>query len=204
MRKMTTMTTLVIPREWFAFYASYFSYTTYRDELDDPEDLWDFGTVRHVGGSGTIGKAAAQPEILEEEDYPVHHVPSQTNGSSGSSNPGEGSTIYGHNMNGYSSSSTIHQVKQDLPLVPPPSVPVIHGTPSNVNKALPVNPGRPGQHGNGGTVRRNDRRDPSYGSEGSDELSFEFERTQLDSPTPPTMLDSVVLPAIASVCRLLA
>lgn len=170
----------------------------FSDELDDPEDLWDFGTVRHVGGGGTVGKATPAPPILEEEDYPVHHVPNRSNGSSSS---GEGSTIYGHNVNGHSSSSTITHVKNDLPPVPPQAVnpPKAGGTPNNVNKALPTGPVL-SRYESDGTVRRNHRSDGSYGSDDSEGLALEMERAQISSPSLGIMLDSVIIPAISSVC----
>jgi hypothetical protein len=154
--------------------------------------------MRHVGGSGTVGKAAPAPVILEEEEYPVHHVPVRDSGSSGSSNSGDGSTIYGHNGNGISSSSTINDVKRNLPAVPV-TYPNVVGTPSNVNKALPLDPIRSARHGNDGTVRRNHRADGSYGSDISDELSSELDRARIASPTLATMLESVIVPAISSV-----
>ena len=164
--------------------------------------------MRHVGG--TVGKAAPAPVILEEEDYPVHHAPGRNSGSSGSSNSGDDSTIYGHNGNGLSSSSTITHVKRDLPAVPPqagtyPNAPQAGtypnavGTPSHVNKALPLDPIKSARREDDGTVRRNHRADGSYGSDISDELSSELDRAQIASPTLSTMLDSVILPAISSV-----
>jgi hypothetical protein len=125
--------------------------------------------------------------------------------------------LYAHNANGHSSSTTVIEAKEYLP-PPPQKVQNNHqvASPSNVNKALPT----PAHvNGNGkrvsqssfeddsdGTVgRTHDRdrdyhqRDASYGSTDSEELRIELERTQLGSPVPPTMLDSVVLPAIASV-----
>jgi hypothetical protein len=154
--------------------------------------------MRHVGG--TVGKATPAPVILEEEDYPVHHAPTRNSGSSGSSNSGDDSTIYGHNGNGISSSSTITHVKRDLPAVPPQAGPYPNavGTPSNVNKALPLGPIKSVRETDG-TVRRNHRADGSYGSDISDELSSELDRAQIASPTLSTMLDSVIIPAISSV-----
>ncbi|KAG8748940.1 putative protein serine/threonine kinase [Serendipita sp. 396] len=174
------------------------------DDFDDPEDMWDFGTMRHVGA--TIGRTAPVPSIEEEEPY--IHVPNGRDPSSGSSSSG-GSTVYAHG-NGQSSSTTLTNLKQDLPLPPPPVSGTRMngngvGTPSgNVNKALPT----PDRIEEGGTIRRvianretrhHHTRDDSYGSTNSEELRREMERAQLSSPPPPTMLDSVVLPAIASL-----
>jgi serine/threonine-protein kinase 24/25/MST4 len=163
--------------------------------------LWDFGTMRHVGGGGTVGRVAAPPvaaPILEEEAY--GHQPESRNGSS---HPGGNSNPYSHNANGYSSSSTLTNLKTELPPVPQ-SVPAHVG--STPNKALPTptpSPTKANRYADDdeeGTVRRMaERREASYGSDGSEELRLDLERATLASPVPPTMLDSVVLPAIASV-----
>lgn len=174
----------------------------FREEFDDPDDLWDFGTMRHVGGGGTVGRVAAPPgaaPILEEEAY--GHQPQSRNGSSHS---GESSTPYTHSANGYSSSSTLTNLKADLPPVPQSAPPHAVSTPNNVNKALPTpSPAKASRYEDDdeeGTVRRMaERRESSYGSDGSEELRLDLERARLASPVPPTMLESVVLPAIASV-----
>lgn len=164
------------------------------DEFDDPDDQWDFGTMRHVGGQNTIGRAApAAPPILEEVAYDVE----QPTGRNGSSHSGGSSTVYANHSNGHSSSTTLTNDKTVLPPVPVAQAPAVN----NVNKALPK-PARTGSEisEDEGTVRRVlDRRDPSYGSDDSEELRQEMERTQISSPLPPTMLESVVLPAIASL-----
>ena len=156
--------------------------------------------MRHVGGQGTIGRATpATAPIQEEVVYEVE----QPIGRNGSSHSGGSETVYAHKVNGHSSSTTLTNVKTELPPVPPNQAPVAN----NVNKALPTPVQRESStySEDEGTVRRMiERRDPSYGSDDSEELRQDLERAQLSSPLPPTMLDSVVLPAIASVssCRL--
>jgi serine/threonine-protein kinase 24/25/MST4 len=168
------------------------SYLVYRDELDDTDDLWDFGTVRHVGKQSTIGRAGPTENGTSANvlTYPPRHEISE----SGSS--GDGSTVYAHGVNGYSSSSS---TKLDLPPTPnharsgpSPTSP----TAGNVHKALPINPRASEDEG----TLRGGRRDPSTGSEDSDDdLRADMQRASLSSPVAPTMLDSVVLPAIGSV-----
>ena len=51
----------------------------------DPDDLWDFGTVRHVARPGTIGRANAKTENGLTYPQPVsnlnnNHVPHHNNG----------------------------------------------------------------------------------------------------------------------------
>ncbi|PVF96088.1 Pkinase-domain-containing protein [Serendipita vermifera] len=181
----------------------------HEEDFDESTDDWDFGTVRHVGDSGTIGRAVPEP-ILEDDRYTP---PLSQEGRNPSSSSAGSSTLYAHNANGHSSSTTVVEVKDYLP-PPPQNVQSHHlvASPSNVNKALPTPTRVNGkavsqfEEDNDGTVgRTHDRdrdyhsRDASYGSTDSEELRMEFERTQLGSPVPPTMLDSVVLPAIASL-----
>jgi hypothetical protein len=174
----------------------------FSEEFDDPDDLWDFGTMRHVGGKGTVGRVAATPvaaPILEEEAY--GHQPQPINGSSHS---GGNSTPYTHHANGYSSSSTLTNLKAELPPVPHSALAHVGSTPNNVNKTLPTPTPSPAKASSyeddeEGTVRMAERREASYGSDGSEELRLDLERARLASPVPPTMLESVVLPAIASV-----
>lgn len=167
-----------------------------RDDFDDPDDQWDFGTMRHVGGQGTIGRVAPVADPIQEE---VVYEVEETTGRNGSSHSGGSSTVYAHNPNGHSSSSTLTNLKTELPPVPPAQIAAVN----NVNKALPT-PRDSRTSEDEGTVRRMlDRRDPSYGSDDSEELRQDLERAQLSTPPPPTMLDSVVLPAIASVRGLL-
>lgn len=171
-------------------------YVIYRDDFEDQEDLWDFGTVRHVtGGQSTIGRAGPTENGLNNNlTYPARHEPSDSSSSSGG-----GSTVYAHGVNGHSSSST---AKLELPPTPnharsgpSPTSP----TAGDVHKALPINPRVSSEDDGTGTVRGG-RRDPSYGSDDSEEeLRAHMQRASLSSPIPPTMLDSVVLPAIASV-----
>lgn len=149
-----------------------------------------------MGNQSTIGKAAPTENgisAVQNVTYPGRVEPSD------SSSSGNGSTVYSHGVNGYSSSSTVVNAKQDLPPTPlqarvgaSPTSP----TAGDVHKALP----EPKAYESDGTVRGGGRRDPSYGSdESEEELRADLQRAQLSSPIPPTMLDSVVIPAIGSV-----
>lgn len=149
-----------------------------------------------------MGRVAVPPAgapISEEGAY--GH---QEQARNGSAHP-EGTSPYTHNANGYSSSSTLTNIKTELPPVPHSHTPGPGATSNNVNKALPT-PAISSEiarkySDEEGTVRRMaERREASYGSDDSEELRLELERAQLASPLPPTMLESVVLPAIASVC----
>jgi serine/threonine-protein kinase 24/25/MST4 len=167
----------------------------------DPDDLWDFGTIRHVARPGTLGRATARTENGLTYPQPVsgldtNYMPHQN--SNGVRPPSVSASSI-------SSSSTV-TVKGDLP-------------------ALPVrNPTYEDQSADQGTVRttpkRERNREGSYdsnrsvGSDDSDrELRAEAARQQLanvhledevdadleEDLDERTMLDSVVLPAIASV-----
>ena len=148
-----------------------------RPQNGDPEDLWDFGTVRSTAHPATIGRTQAyvEPQIWEsEEDWP--------NGSSAQA----GQDVSGHALSIAN--------KRDLPPLPP-------GTPRRFNQ---------------GTVRhmpaaenaRNQRPIERERSDGSDDyegakvdgLRHQMEDARLDDELgDTTLLDSVVLPAIASV-----
>jgi serine/threonine-protein kinase 24/25/MST4 len=61
-----------------------------RDYEEDPDDMWDFGTVRHTGKTATMGRAGAPPPPIAENG-----VYSASTTSSRSS-----TTVVGHNGNG--------------------------------------------------------------------------------------------------------
>ena len=168
----------------------------------DPEDLWDFGTVRHVARPGTLGKATARTENGLTYPQPVPDL--DTN------------YVPHHNSNGVrppsmsassmsSSSSSTITVKGELPPLPGKRV-----TYQDQNRDQ-------------GTVRTTPKRnrEGSYDSshsgssdESDKERRAEAVRRQMadvhledeadaeiddDDLEERTMLDSVVLPAIASV-----
>ena len=135
--------------------------------------MWDFGTVRHTGQTATMGRAnAPPPPIAENGAY------STSTASSRSS-----TTVVGHNGNGVEHSGTSRSGLAD------------------VNKTLP----RPSLEGEGethGTVRRVaaplGRREPSD-EEDEYEDEDQLPDPHLEDAMHPSMLDSVIMPAIASV-----
>jgi serine/threonine-protein kinase 24/25/MST4 len=185
-----------------------------RPSSGDPEDLWDFGTVRNASRPSTIGRAqnniqVSGPPLTWENNG------TQRSDGSGSSSPttrkGSSSGSSG-SMNSYSSSVT---AKGELPPLPPsmPSTPLTPTSKRYGQQATVRNtPGSVDQDG----TQRGARREPSdeyedYGDQYLDEH-------RADSPSPrkqdnsqrllsveedplpdTTMLDSVILPAIASV-----
>lgn len=164
-----------------------------------------------------MGRAPQQqPPIPENGVYDPHHQHlarmslQGRNGSSGSSSSSSGGdhSVYGQNGIAYvGSSSTIATVKAEAQ--PSGSRHPSGGAPANVNvnKTLPTSPGHSRIRQDEGTVRQHGRRDPSYGSDDSDDVALaqqlhEAALDDLDPELHPTMLDSVVIPAIASVCVL--
>ena len=142
--------------------------------------MWDFGTVRHTGQTATMGRANAPPPPIAENG-----VYSASTSSSRSS-----TTAVGHNGNGIGHAGSSGSTGE-------------YGS-ASVNKTLP-RPSLEGDREIQGTVRRVvaplGRREPSYED---DEFDEELQEEQLQDPhledvMPPTMLDSVIMPAIASV-----
>jgi len=148
-----------------------------RDYEEDPDDMWDFGTVRHTGKTATMGRANAPPPPIAENG-----VYSSSTASSRSSS----TIVAGHNGNGIG-----HDESRS------PS-----GTgPADVNKTLP-RPSLEGDRESQGTVRRVaaplGRREPSYEDDDYDDEE-QLQDPHLEDAMHPTMLDSVIMPAIASV-----
>ena len=167
--------------------------------MNDPEDLWDFGTVRHTA---TVGRAAQNP--IAVSGPPLTWENNGTTRSDGSSNSG-GSSYSGSGRRGPSDSSTASTVtaKGELPPIPSQGPP----TPSK----------RTGSYDRQGTIRlannsatSNNSNNSGLAREPSDEDDYEGAYAvrnhlggDVDDDLPDTtMLDSVVLPAIASVSGL--
>jgi serine/threonine-protein kinase 24/25/MST4 len=166
----------------------------------DPEDLWDFGTVRHVGRQATVGRhiQVSGPPLTWEH----HHGYTPSDGSSSDGR----SSSSGSSQKSTSSSIT---TKGDLP--PLPASPTKrHDEQATVRNA----------HTNGvdedPARQRTPRREPSEDADDEYEYPDPYtvsagapqrqysSRTHLEEELPDTtMLDSVVLPAIASVRFLL-
>ena len=145
--------------------------------------MWDFGTVRHTGQTATMGRARAPPPPIAENG-----VYSASTSSSRSS-----TTAVGHNGNGIGHAGSIRGSGES-------------GS-ADMDKTLPRQ-SLEGDREIQGTVRRVvaplGRREPSYED---DEYDDEEEQPQEEQPQDPhleeamqpTMLDSVIMPAIASV-----
>ncbi|KAI0348239.1 Pkinase-domain-containing protein [Trametopsis cervina] len=138
----------------------------------DAEDLWDFGTVRHP----TVGRA--KQSTIPVSGPPLTWENNGTTRSDGSSSSGR------HSFNHKERVQAAGYIKSELPPLPP------------------SNPATPKKFDNQGTVRQaNKPRESSddYDEDYEDEAHVRnFEPADDDLPDT-TMLDSVVLPAIASL-----
>ncbi|KAI0756395.1 Pkinase-domain-containing protein [Daedaleopsis nitida] len=143
----------------------------------DPEDLWDFGTVRHAG---TVGRAAPNP--VQVSGPPLTWENNGTTRSDDSSNSSSTYTPPRRGASDTSSLATTINAKGDLPPIPAAAPP----PPSKkYDQQATI------RHGNSGLAREPSDED-DYGSE--------YVRGEVDDDLPDTtMLDSVVLPAIASL-----
>lgn len=161
-----------------------FNHLFSRPQNGDPEDLWDFGTVRSTARPATVGRAQAykhatgEPHIWEsEEDWP----------DGASAQAGEEVPRYAND--------------RDLPPLPAtPGKPIRfnQGTVRHAPVAATENAGnhRPIERERSGGY-------DDYEGAKIDGLQHQMEDAQLDDElTDTTLLDSVVLPAIASVNKL--
>ena len=157
-----------------------------RSAATDPEDLWDFGTIRTVARPGTVGRVSG----VQASGPPLTWDYNGTTRSRGSS--GSGASIASAK-----GSRRDPSTETDTTLVPsitakpdrlPPLAPSDRSTPRKNDQQATVRHGVVGSsEGNG--VRR----------EPSDEYDDLEDRLPEDDLPDTTMLDSVVLPAIASV-----
>ena len=151
----------------------------------DPEDLWDFGTVRHVGA--TIGRTQHNPPTDDHggrngsiSGYPLPPTPLNTTGT----------TPYAHKQG--INYPIIANKSDNLPPLPPPPVKK-YDVEATVKHALPKG---------SGTARATVQRESSDEFDDYDEdfVHHEGQNGIDDSELPDTtLLDSVVLPALASV-----
>jgi len=151
----------------------------------DPEDLWDFGTVRHVGA--TVGRTQRN-KIIDDHggrngnisDYSL--TPTSSNIAS--------TTAFDHKQP--INYPTIADKGDHLPPIPPPPVKK-YDVEATVKHALPKG---------SGTARATVQREPSEELDDYDEdfVHHEGQNGNGDAELPDTtLLDSVVLPALASV-----
>jgi serine/threonine-protein kinase 24/25/MST4 len=151
----------------------------------DPEDLWDFGTVRHVGA--TIGRTQYNPVIDDHggrngnlSPYSITPTPSNTTGT----------TAYDHKQP--IDHSSIANKGDHLPPIPPPPAKK-YDIEATVKHALPKGPV---------TAKAMIQREPSdeYDDYDEDFVNHEGQNGNGETELPDTtLLDSVVLPALASV-----
>lgn len=145
------------------------------DAAADPEDLWDFGTVRHP----TVGRA--KQSSISVSGPPLTWENNGTTRSDGSSSSGRHSFNHKERMQAASYVSS-----------------------ANSKKELPPSPTSTTKFDNQGTVRQvNRQREPSddeYDDYDEPNLHVRAHTGNGEDDLPDTtMLDSVVLPAIASV-----
>lgn len=164
----------------------------------DPEDLWDFGTVRNAARAGTIGRAQQNPihvsgPPLTWENDGSSAEPTRRGSGSGSSG---------------SSLKSSFTTKGELPPLPASTPSKLSDRQATVRNAHSggIDPATP--------TKRSTQRQPSdeyedYGDQYVDAYSTHNQIVQegrgevaLDDELPDTtMLDSVILPAIASVSK---
>lgn len=173
--------------------------TKYRDAGGDPEDLWDFGTIRNGARGGTVGRSAVNP--IQVSGPPLTW---ENNGGSTGTSRSRGSGSSGGSMRSMKKNT-------DLPPLPAPD-----GSPSKRSDHQTTVRGAPvpggGVDQNTPVAKRAVQREPSdefedYGDTyPSRNAILEEARGEVpleDELPDTTMLDSVILPAIASVSMLL-
>lgn len=154
----------------------------------DPEDLWDFGTVRNAARPGTIGRA--HPNGVQVSGPPLtwdYNGTTRSQTSSGSGSSGN-SGRRGLSSDSHTSISSSITAKGDqLPPLPPSAPP----TPKKYEPEATI------RHGLEKGSKKDAPREPS--DEYDDFEDGDLETAQEDDLPDTTMLDSVVLPAIASL-----
>lgn len=162
----------------------------------DPDDLWDFGTVRHTSRPTTIGRSnnvVVSGPPLTWENNGTRRSDGSDSSSTTRRGSGSGSSKYASSIN----------TKGELPPLPPsaPQTPSSFSQ-STVRHMPPVTPTK----GSPSTVQR----EPSDEFEDYDDQYIDYpakadptpkmEDLHLEDDLPDTtMLDSVILPAIASL-----
>ncbi|KAJ7292981.1 kinase-like domain-containing protein [Mycena rebaudengoi] len=156
----------------------------------DPEDLWDFGTVRHAA---TVGRSQTQVQVsgppLTWENNGTRR--SDSSGSSGS----------------YISTNSSITVKGELPPLPPSPAHSRRVDQQATVRHMP--PDNAGPRTGSRVVQREpsdeyddeyDEYSDTYAARGAVQIQEKLGQVQLEDDLPDTtMLDSVILPAIASL-----
>ena len=169
----------------------------------DPEELWDFGTVRSTARPATVGRAY-RPATAE----PSHWESEEGDWKNGSTSPISASpTKQGSGSTGSSTYVASVVNKGDLPPLPSTSPSSKKFTQATVRHTPTVVIDYAARTGNKRVIERepSDEYDDYEGhyedySTKVDGLERQLEGAQLDDDfADTTLLDSVVLPAIASV-----
>lgn len=184
------------------YFFHFLMFIFYRPENGDPEDLWDFGTVRHGGRPNTIGRAhnsvrATGPPLTWE------------NNGSAPPRHDERSRSPSRRVSASSFSSSI-TTKGELPPLPPSASSgrfqqstVRHAPPPEQGtspKKSPTAPIAPRREPSDEYEDYDDQYVDTYSSAKSSMLHQKMQDVHIDDDLPDTtMLDSVILPAIASV-----
>jgi len=164
------------------------------------EDLWDFGTVRHARPS-TVGRNSniqvSGPPLTWENGSNA-----RAGGSSESSSSHKGGG--GSRSSGSSCSSSV-TAKGELPPLPPSLPP----TPKRFDQQATLRGGVESAPSSGRPIEREPSDEDDYDDQYSDSDNYLEETEVLEKPIPTTqldddlpdttMLDSVILPAIASL-----
>lgn len=160
----------------------------------DPEDLWDFGTVRHTK---TIGRSNNVPVSGPPLTWENHSNTGRSDGSDGSSK-----THRVTNTGSVKYASTIDT--RDLPPLPPSAPPTPNSNNFSQSTVRHMPPGTPTK-----SSQRPVQREPSDEYDDYDDQYVDYPMKDpsqkmadlhLDDELPDTtMLDSVILPAIASL-----
>ncbi|KAF8899232.1 kinase-like domain-containing protein [Infundibulicybe gibba] len=164
----------------------------------DPEDLWDFGTVRHASRQATVGRSQNHVQVSGPPLTWENNGTARSDGSSTSS-----ATRHGSGSSGSSKYGSSINTKGELPPLPPSAPPTPKRFDQSTVRHMPAE----------GTVssQRTIHKEPSDEYEDYDDqyvddparadgLQQKTAELLLDDELPDTtMLDSVVLPAIASL-----
>jgi len=171
----------------------------------DPEDLWDFGTVRHASRPTTIGRSQNPIQVSGPPLTWENNGTARSDGSSNSSTTRRGTG----SRASFSKQSSSMAGKGELPPLPPPALP-----PPELDQQATVRHLPAGGTGSAGSrsSQRTVQREPSDEYEVYDDqypepypshdevLQQTLGQVQLEDDLPDTtMLDSVILPAIASL-----
>jgi len=165
----------------------------------DPEELWDFGTVRHVSNQATVGRSHNKSGVQPQDEYLTWSGTRRADNVSDISS-GTSSTLTavpnGVRLEPSDTSTVVAAIstKGELPRVPGKS-PEKYNSGATLKHSLP----------NGATeakMRVTARSEPSveydeYDDDYQDQAHFNHDDAE-DLPTA-SILDSVVLPALASL-----